>query len=54
LLFKFEVEFQPASVHDIQRYVTISTSRESYGPINPNRTAHVYIVGMQMKCKYIP
>jgi len=57
LLFKFEVEFhqteQPASVGDLQGYVTIMTSCQSYGLINPNIIAYVYIVGMQSKCKYI-
>jgi len=27
----------PESVGDLQRYVTIITSRQSYGLINPNR-----------------
>jgi len=43
---------QPASVIDLKGYVTIMTSRQSYGLINPNRIAYVYIVGIQSKCKY--
>jgi len=56
LVFKFEVEFhqkeQSASLGDLQRNVMIMTSSQSYGLINPNRIAYVYIVVMQSKCKY--
>jgi len=45
---------QPASVGDLQRYVTIMESRQSYmyDLINLNRIDYYYVMGMQSKCKY--
>jgi len=34
---------RPASVGDLQRYVTVMTSRQSYSLIHPNRISYVYV-----------